>query len=360
MNERNDARVSIVAACRNEGSHIGEFLETLLDQDMGGMEWEALIADGMSDDGTRRVLELYASKDARIRLIENPGRIVSTGLNAAIRASRGQFVLRMDAHTRYARTYCHRCIETLVATGADNAGGPARTEARGARAKAIAGAYHSRLSTGGGKFHDESYEGWVDTVPYGCWRREIFDRIGLLDETLVRNQDDEFNLRLIRAGGKIWQNPRIVSWYSPRATLGGLFRQYLQYGFWKVAVIRKHRIPGSWRHLVPMAFVLANIALPMAALVSWMAGRGLGMPGALWGLLMATYAAALTAGSVAVARRHGWPTLPYLPAVFAAYHVSYGLGFFAGLLHQGRLLRARSTEHLFTHITRKAQVAKNS
>jgi succinoglycan biosynthesis protein ExoA len=195
--------ISIVVACRNEAAHITAFLDSLMAQEMRGAAWEAVIADGMSDDGTFEILTRYAELHPNLRVIRNPGRIVSTGLNAAIRAARGSVILRMDAHTRFASDYCIRCVETLEATGADNVGGPARTEARGLRARAIAAAYHSPFSTGGARFHDVHYEGWVDTVPYGCWRKDTLLRLDLFDEALVRNQDDELNLRLMRAGGKI-------------------------------------------------------------------------------------------------------------------------------------------------------------
>jgi succinoglycan biosynthesis protein ExoA len=208
-----EVRVSIVVACRNERQYIHEFLDSALQQSLDDMGWEVIIADGMSDDGTRQMLNEFCRRNSRLRILENPGRIVSTGLNAAIRAARGDIVIRMDAHTRYAPDYCKICLETLQRTGADNVGGPARTNASGKYARAVAAAYHSRFCTGA-RFHDPSYEGWVDTVTYGCWRKSTLERIGLFDETLVRNQDDELNLRLIRAGGRIWQNPRIMSWYS--------------------------------------------------------------------------------------------------------------------------------------------------
>ena len=352
---REAIHISIVVACRNERAHVLAFLDSLFEQDLDGFEWEALIADGMSDDGTRQIVESYCERHPRLRLIPNPGRIVSTGLNAAIRAARGAIILRMDAHTRYAPGYCRRCVETLQRTQAANVGGPARTAARGALAVAIAGAYHSFFSTGGGRFHDEDYEGWVDTVPYGCWRRETLEQIGLFDETLVRNQDDELNLRLIRAGLKIWQSPQIVSWYSPRASLKGLFRQYFQYGFWKVAVIRKHRLPGSWRHLVPAAFVMGNAVLLAGALVEGLRAPvwGLNLWAMLWLSAASVYAAATLAASFAAARHHGWATLPHLPTVFATYHFAYGLGFLAGLLtFTGQSGRGLHSARLFTRITR--------
>jgi succinoglycan biosynthesis protein ExoA len=325
-------RVSIVVACCNEIQHVREFLDSVLAQDLQGLGWEAIIADGLSKDGTRAVLAEYCAKHPQLRFIDNPELIVSTGLNAAIRGARGKIIIRMDAHTRYAPDYCLLCLATLESTGADNVGGPARTIATGIRARAVAAAYHSRFCTGA-RFHDVNYEGWVDTVTYGCWRKSTFDRIGLFDEHLVRNQDDEFNLRLVRAGGKIWQNPRIMSWYSPRTKLSSVFRQYFQYGFWKVAVIRKHKMPGSWRHAVPVLFVVTNLALlatiPSAAsagsaqLALWSA--------VLWTAMIACYGVANLTASVVAAHSTGWDLFPYLPAAFATYHSGWGLGFLVGV-----------------------------
>jgi succinoglycan biosynthesis protein ExoA len=355
MDNNPEIAISIIVACRNEMRHMGPFLDSLLMQDMDGLAWEAIIADGMSSDGTRQFLEEYCAQHPRVRVIANTGKIVSTGLNMAIQAARGDIVLRMDAHTIYASDYCRRCVETLLSTGAGNVGGPARTKVEGVVPRAIAAAYHSRFSTGGAKFHDENYEGWVDTVPYGCWKKETLERIGLFDEALVRNQDDELNLRLLRAGDRIWQNPTILSWYSPRATVSGLFHQYFQYGFWKVMVIRKHRLPGSWRHLVPAGFAAAIIGLPAADAVAWGAGAPASFKIALtlWLGLVLSYGLASIIASALAARRYGWATLPWLPWVFAAFHFSYGSGFLIGML---RLMTAPasefSNESVFARITR--------
>lgn len=344
----------MIVACRNEARHIREFLDSLLEQDMDGMSSEVIIADGMSDDGTRAVLDMYAAQHPGFRVVSNPGRIVSTGLNAAIRQARGVYVVRMDAHTRYARDYCLRCVEVLELTGADNVGGPARTQACSRRARAIAAAYHSPFSTGGARFHRPDFEGWVDTVPYGCWRKRTLEQLGLFDEGLVRNQDDELNLRLLRAGGRIWQDPTIVSWYSPRSNVSDLFRQYLQYGFWKVAVIRKHRAPASWRHLVPATFVLANLLLAAAVALTGLVGarHSLVVSAVLCAAMATTYSAALLIASLAAARRAGWATLPHLPLIFAAYHFSYGLGFLAGILRFAQPERPADMESAFSRITR--------
>jgi glycosyltransferase involved in cell wall biosynthesis len=355
MTENCSIRLSIIVACRNEIRHIRALLDSLLAQDLSGMSWEAVIADGMSDDGTRDLLEQYSKRHPYLRIISNPGRIVSTGLNAAIRVARGEIIIRMDAHTAYAPDYCRLCVETLERTGADNVGGPARTRAAGVLPHAVAAAYHSPFSTGGAKFHDENYEGWVDTIPYGCWRKTTLERIGLFDEALVRNQDDELNLRLIRAGGKIWQNPAIVSWYSPRQTLSGLFQQYFQYGFWKVAVIRKHRLPGSWRHVAPIGFILVNLFLliGMGVTKALGAAQWYTISVNLWLSITGAYAVANLIASVVTAREREWATLPYLPAVFAAYHFSYGLGFLAGLRwYVSRPIPEGYGASVFTRITR--------
>ena len=150
----------------------------------------------------------------------------------------------------------------------------------------------------------------------------------------MRNQDDELNLRICRAGGRIWQSPRIVSWYQPRPSLGRLSRQYFQYGYWKVAVIRKHKLPASWRHLAPAVFVL------MVLLLGWFSA-------ALWEAMVGTYMLVCCAASFTCGRRHGWMLVPALPAVFVAYHFSYGLGFLAGLA-----LWPFSPVPVFTRVTR--------
>lgn len=215
-------------------------------------------------------LRSHPSSLSRLRLISNPGRITPTGLNAAIRGAQGDIIIRMDAHTEYAADYVRQCVEVLETTGADNVGGPAQTKAETYMEKVVAAAYHSPFSVGGARFHNVNYEGWVDTVTYGCWRRETFERFGYFDEELVRNQDDEHNLRILRGGGKIYQSPKIQSWYRPRGSLTALFKQYMQYGYWKVRVIQKHKLPASWRHLVPGAFVLSLGLLFLLAAFSFL------------------------------------------------------------------------------------------
>src|SRR5262249_34248200 len=154
-----------------------------------------------------------------------------------IRLARGDIVIRMDAHAEYAPDYMMQCVTVLRQTGADNVGGVPRTKNHDFRAKLFGAAFHSRFAVGGARCHLLGYEGYVDTVCYGCWRKSTLEQLGLFDESFVRNQDDELNLRLTRSGGKIWQSSKIVSWYTPRTDFFSLAQQYLQYGFWKVAVL---------------------------------------------------------------------------------------------------------------------------
>jgi succinoglycan biosynthesis protein ExoA len=348
-------KISTIIPCRNEKNYVTGFLDSVLDQELEtGWEMEILVADGLSDDGTRDVLRQYMQTAPNVRMIDNPGRIVSTGLNAAIAAASGEVVIRMDAHTVYAPDYVRRCVEALRESGADNVGGPWVAEGRGALGLAIAAAFRSRFCTGGGKAHDPGYEGEVDTVYLGCWSRAVFERVGLFDPELVRNQDDEFNFRLRRAGGRIWQSPRIRSSYAPRASLRALFRQYLQYGFWKVAVIRKHRALASWRHVVPALFV--------ASIVAWAAALAAGL---VWrmpavssasavGLSaeLAFYLLACVAASAEFAGSLDLPALLLLPAVMAVHHVAYGLGFLIALLRRSPHGPPAQAAPWFTALTR--------
>ena len=211
-------------------------------------------------------------------------------------------------------------------------GGPIRTRAVGVRARAIEAAYQSRFSNGSGISRDVNYEGWVDTVVYGCWRKETLERLGLFDETLVRNQDDELNFRLVRAGGKIWQSPSIISSYSPRSSLSKLFRQFFQYGFWKVAVIHKHRLLASWRHIVPILFISLTLLLIASVPVCVLAGatKLAGILGIAVLVLITGYLSLNLLASLSAARQHGWTICPWLPLVFATIHWAWGIGFLTG------------------------------
>ncbi|MGZ5276752.1 MAG: glycosyltransferase family 2 protein [Caldimonas sp.] len=340
-------RVSIVVPCRNERDHIAAFAASALAQVLPpGWTLELVVADGMSDDGTREALAEVAAEDPRVSFVDNPGRIVSSGLNHALAATSGEVVVRMDVHTEYAPDYVAECLAALEASGADNVGGAWRAEADpagGPMQAAIAAAFQSRWVAGGALSRRLDYDGPVDTVYLGAWPRRSFDRYGLFDETLVRNQDDEHNLRIVRAGGRLWQSSRIHSRYRPRATLGQVFRQYLQYGYWKPFVMKKHGQPARLRHLAPAALVIAVGGAALAALL----GLGAG-PLVLWLVGYALAVAALTAATLAATPQRRAVALR-IPAVIVAYHVAYGLGSIAGAWD---VLRQRPGRERFSGLTR--------
>ena len=339
--------VSIIAPCRNEHAHIDSFCADALAQQLPA-PWrlELCIADGESDDGTRERLQALAAADARLRWVSNPGRIVSCGLNQALALAQGEVIVRMDIHTSYACDYVAQCLAALAETGADNVGGPWCAEpaaGAGATALAVAAAFQSAAVAGGADSRRLGFAGWVDTVYLGCWPRATFQRFGPFDESLVRNQDDEHNLRLRKGGGRIWQSPHIRSRYRPRAALRAVWLQWFQYGYWKPFVIVKHRQPASLRHLVPAAFVGAQVLTLALALFG-----GLWSP---WALLTLVYAAAVLALSTTVVRGAHLPAAAALrvPAVIAAYHLGYGLGSWPGWFDA---LRGKAGRARFTTLTR--------
>jgi succinoglycan biosynthesis protein ExoA len=336
------ARVSVIVPCRNEAAHVEAFLRSVLAQQLPpGAALEVLVADGASDDGTRAVLEAWAAREPRVRLIDNPQRITSTALNGAIAAAQGDVIVRMDVHTSYAPDYIAQCLAALQRSGAANVGGPWRAQGQGGWGRAIAAAFQSRWVAGGARSRQLDHEGEVDTVYLGCWPRDSFQRFGLFDEALVRNQDDEHNLRIVRGGGRVWQSARIRSTYVPRDSLGALWRQWLQYGYWKPFVMKKHGQAAALRHRVPGLYVALLGAATLPAL--------LGGPAWPLGALVGLHVAVVLGLSLTVAAGAGWTLLPRLPWVIATQQLAYGLGSLFGAWDAWRHGQGRAR---FTKLTR--------
>ena len=320
-------QVSVIVPCRNENAHIAAFCAGVLGQALPeGWSLQVLIADGTSDDGTREQLQQLCARDPRLELLDNPRRIVSTALNRAIEAACGEVIVRMDVHTAYAPDYVAECLRALHDSGATCVGGAWQPTGSKWPQRAIAKAFASRFGSGGAASRRADYSGPVDTVYLGAWRREALVGLGGFDEDLVRNQDDELNLRIVRSGGTVWQSAAIRSWYTPRGSFGALFRQFYQYGYWKVPVIRKHRLPASPRQLVPFAFVLVLAGL--ALLAPWVRAAGLGLAA-----MLSIYAGAalVIAAALASPLRDPRDTLS-IAWSFVCMHFGYGLGFGRGLL----------------------------
>jgi glycosyltransferase involved in cell wall biosynthesis len=296
-----------------------------------------MVVDGSSDDGTQQIVRTFTRRDSRIQLIENPRRITPAALNLGIRRSKGDVIIRMDAHCLYPANYIPRLVSWLETSGADNVGGACRTRPSGssAMARAIAAALAHPMGVGNSYFRLGVQEArWVDTVPFGCYRREVFERIGLFDEDLVRNQDDEFNSRLLRAGGRILLVPDVTSEYFARASLGKLIRTYWQYGLFKPLVARRVGRIATLRQLIPALFVSSLVLGAIAAAAS---------PVGLWGLLLmiALYSLAVVASASMIARTHGVPVGVASCAVFPSLHLAYGAGFLTGVVRfrQSRIRR---------------------
>ncbi|PYO94218.1 MAG: hypothetical protein DMD62_06375 [Gemmatimonadetes bacterium] len=320
-------RVTVILPCRNEAAHISACLDSILESAHPAERLEILVVDGMSDDGTRELVDLYAKKYARIRLLDNPQRIVPMALNIGIRAATGDVIVRMDGHVVYPPEYIPRLVDALLSDGADNVGGCLITlPADGSPvAQAIAIAMAHPFGVGNVRFRVGAREACdVDTVPFGCFRRSLFQRVGMFDEELVRNQDDEFSHRIITRGGRVRLIPDVVCYYYARGSLRKAARMFYQYGAFKPLVARKVGRIMTVRQLVPALFVLSLIASALFAML-W-------PPFAvLTAGILAAYAFCIGAFAVPVARSHGLRTALWLAVALPVIHVSYGCGFLRGL-----------------------------
>jgi glycosyltransferase involved in cell wall biosynthesis len=318
--------VSIIMAVRNEASFIARSLAAVLAQDYPSTRTEIIIADGGSNDGTRRIIETLQAEHSNLFLIDNPGKIVSCGLNLALRQVKGEVVVRIDGHCEIAPDYVSRCVAHLLADEVDCVGGPVTTVGETYTARVIAAAMSSTFGVGGSTFRVAGeVPAFVDTVPFPGFLRQTIERIGPFDEELVRNQDDEYSYRLRKNGGRILLTPDIHSRYHSRASLRRLGKQYFEYGFWKVRVLQKHPRQMSGRQFVPPLFVLTLLLL-LATAPLFVTGKLLLAIGVL------AYALVNFCAAVFVGRRSGWALLPFLPLAFATIHIAYGLGFLVGML----------------------------
>jgi succinoglycan biosynthesis protein ExoA len=323
-------RVTVVMPVRNEADAIVPALRAVLDQRYPAELLEVLVVDGCSDDGTPAVVEREAARHRAlgpspcVRVLTNPGRIVPSAMNVGTREATGTFIVRVDGHCEVQPDHVALCVEALLDTGADNVGGLQVAEGKGPLAGSIAAAVSSPFGVGNSRFHYATEPGWVDTVYLGAYPKAVLEAVGGYDEELVRNQDDELNLRLRQRGGRIWLDPRIRTRYENRASFRSLSRQYRQYGTFKVRVAQKRATVVSGRSLVPAAWVLGTSAGILAALA-----RRRFAPAAL---VVVPYVVANAAAATVTARRADGDARPHLvAAAFATCHASYGVGTLIGL-----------------------------
>ncbi len=311
--------VSVVIPVRNESAAIGAAIESALSQDYAG-DIEVVVADGLSNDGTREVVEALAARDGRVRLVDNPAQVTPAALNAAIAAAHGDIIVRCDAHAVLPQGYVGRAVEQLKETGAANVGGVQRAVGVTTVQKAIAMAMSSPLGVGDARYRYGGAAGATDTVYLGNFRRSAIDAVGLFDENLRRNQDYELNYRLRAAGETIWFDPGLVVDYSPRSSLGGLWRQYFDYGAGKRQMLRSHPRSLRWRQLAAPALVIGLAGSLLAPLF--------GPPGSAL-IIPAVYAAALLTGTFSELVHHRNRAAFLFPVAVATMHIGWGVGFLA-------------------------------
>lgn len=340
---------------RNEARYIERSLRAVLSQDYPPDCLEVLVVDGKSTDDTAEIVRRMIAKltAASIRpvidgaagtrasqgrpsiiLLDNPARTAPAALNLGLLHARGRVIIRVDGHCEIATDYVRQCVRFLANTNVACVGGPIKTLGENMVARGIALAMSSSFGVGNARFRISSKEEYVDTVAFGAYRREVFEQVGPFDEEMIRNQDDEFNFRLAQAGHKILMTPAIHSVYYSRASFRGLWKQYFEYGFWKVRVMQKRRGVPSWRSLVPPTFALALVGVLPAGILA-------GSP--LWTVLfLGLYLGASLGTSLWIAFLRGLGYLPVLLLSFLILHLGYGCGFWVGLFHFGARRRSGS------------------
>jgi GT2 family glycosyltransferase len=334
--------VSVVIPCRNEARHIRRCLESVLAADYPTELLDIVIVDGMSDDGTRSIVAEFVRRTPNLRMIDNPMRLTPSALNIGIEAARGSIIIRMDAHSAYPRHYVPRLVWWLSESGADNVGGSCITIPANdsVTARAIAVGLSHALGVGNSQFRLGTREArWVDTVPYGCYPRSVFERLGGFDEALPRNQDDEFNARLRARGGRILLVPDVSSEYVARESLRKLWRMYYQYGVFKPLAVVKSGSRPTLRQLVPALFVLTLVGSAFLAMY-----RPVGL--LFLETLVGLYAAAIVVGALTISRPHGIAVAGASVTVFPVLHFSYAFGYLRGLA----LLRNRQSRGQSVHV----------
>lgn len=331
MSERPCA--SVVIPCLNEAAHIGACLDALAAQQGLDGALEVWVVDGGSDDGTREILDARCGDNAHLHVLDNPERITPIAMNKGIAAATSDVVIILGAHAAVAEDFVRRNLDALRAHPESGCVGGVVEQVHGDEvSRRIGLALTSPFGVGDARFRTGGLAGHVDTVAFGAYRKAVLDELGGLDESLVRNQDDELNYRLTEAGWRIWFDPRIRSRYHARSTFGQLFRQYRQYGYWKVLVNKKHRTVTTWRQLAPAMLLVASVAMLVMGLLPVMrpaAAHWLDwawpMLGVTWGLWLLGALVALAYGNVS------FRDAPGVTRTFAVLHMAYGWGYCQGI-----------------------------
>jgi glycosyltransferase involved in cell wall biosynthesis len=322
--------VSIIVPCYNEEKRIRFLLDAIFAQTYPRTHMDVTIADGHSGDRTRELIADFqrSHPDLRLSLVDNHVQSIPAALNRAIAASSGEIIIRLDAHSGPYPDYVEKAVAALEAGKGENVGGvwEIHPGAETWVARSIAAAAAHPLGVGDALYRHATQAAYVDTVPFGAWRRILLQKVGGYDEALHANEDYEFNARILRAGGKIWLDPSIRSVYFARAGLAALARQYFRYGFWKMKMLRRYPATLRWRQALPPLFVFSLVAGGLMALswplFGWLAGFELLAYFGILGLF----------GLRAALQRREFHLIFGLPLAIAVMHFSWGSGFLWSLL----------------------------
>lgn len=325
MNKKsNEIFVSVIVPVRNEEKYIDKCIQSILKQDYSLNGLEVIFVDGLSKDRTKEIVKKYIQEyPSIIKLLENPHKTVPYAMNIGIENSIGKYIVRLDAHSDYTYDYISKCIRTLEETGADNVGGLAITKGQGFLGEAFSRVLSSKFGVGNSGFRTNASSGYVDTVPFGAFKKSAFLKYGLYDERLTRNQDYELNFRIRNNGGKIFLNSNIKLTYYCRNTLSGILKQSYDNGKWNVVTSRL--CPGSMslRHFIPLFFLLSIIILPILAFFVPNFGWLLVADLALYFLLDLVFSLKISSSVIQIL---------ILVILFPMFHISYGLGSLTGLI----------------------------
>ena len=324
--------VSVIVPVLNEERHLADAVAMIGAQDYPG-EFEIVLALGPSSDRTDEVAAGLAAADERVRLVPNPTGRTPNGLNAAIGASRGEIIARVDGHAEIPVDYLRTAVRVLQEQDADNVGGVMLATGRTAFERAVATAMRSKTGVGNAAFHVGGAAGEAETVYLGVFRREMLQAVGGFDEHYARAQDWEMNHRIRARGGRIWFTPDLVVTYRPRSTPKALARQYFQYGRWRHVIARHHEGSINLRYLAPPAMVLGTTAMGLLGLV-WRPAL----------MIPAAYAGAVTLGGILAGKGEPPAVRALTPAALAVMHWSWGLGYLTSppSLAEGRMADPRT------------------
>ena len=327
IKSNNHPFVSIVIPMRNEEKYIQKCIESFLSQDYPKDKFEIIVVDGLSEDNSVNIVNGFRKNHKKIKLLKNEKKITPIAFNIGIKNAKGDFIIIFSSHGFAERDFISENIKLHLEKDVDCVGGTIITIGDNLQSKVISFAQSSIFGVGNSLFRISQKAQFVDTVAFGSYPKEIFNKMGGFDESLIRNQDFEFNHRIIKNGGKIYLSPTIKSSYYARSNIWKLVKQYFQYGYWKVQVLIKHFDSFRMRYLIPPVFILMVIILGVMSLIYT------GSTNLFFGLIF-LYLSVILYASMTIAIKNKLLYFTILPVTFIALHFGFGLGFLSGIIMQ--------------------------